>query len=181
MMKDDLKIYFAKVGLLSNNTIMAIRDFVNAAYTEGENRMWNGIHQRTSIEELEDKILANQLVVAQLDNSIAGIVVVHQTIDRQIAEFMMLAVSAQYKRRGIGGRLIEFAEAWAVEHGMTKMRLELLTPSNWKHPAKEIIKKWYRQLGYLPQGKEPFERGYPHLAPQLKTKCDFTMWTKSLV
>jgi hypothetical protein len=60
------------------------------------------------------------------------------------------------------------------------MRLELLTPRNWKHPSKEFLTGWYGRLGYRPQFTEPLEELYPDKVPQLATECDFTVWPKGL-
>jgi len=180
-MDKDIKIYFTKQGHLSQATFISIRDFVNEAYAKGEEGMWREDTNRTSVEELQNKVKAGHLIVAEQGKEIIGVMLLHRTEDINTAEFGMLTVKPQFMKRGVGGQLINYAEEWAVSNGMTMMRLELLTPSDWKQPAKEFVKKWYSRLGYVPQRTEPFEKDYPHLAPSLKTACDFTEWTKRLV
>jgi len=180
-MEDSLKIYFAKEKDFPKEVLTTILEFVNQVYEEGEKGMWMGTVNRTSAEELRDKLSANQLVVAEQNKEIKGVIQVYKTEDNLTAEFAMLAVNPQYMKQRIGGRLIDFAEQWAIQNGMKIMRLELLTPANWKQPSKEFLQKWYRRLGYISQGKKPFAIDYPHLAPFLITACDFTEWRKRLV
>lgn len=60
------------------------------------------------------------------------------------------------------------------------MRLELLTPKDWKHPSKEFLKKWYTRIGYSVQSTEPLEKLHPDKVNNLATPCDFTIYHKKL-
>jgi len=179
-MGDTMTIYFAKERDLSEETFVSIRDFVNEAFEKGEAGMWKGVLKRTSVEELRKKAKEEQLVVAEKGGKIIGIIVVHGSKHEKTAAFGMLAVHSQYVKKGVGRQLVDYAENWAVSKGMTKMKLELLTPSEWKQPTKEFLKNWYRSLGYLPQRNIPFEKDFPHLTPSLETACVFTEWEKRL-
>ena len=180
-MGETTNIYFAKEGDLSVETLKSIRDFVNEAYERGEEGMWKAGTSRTSVGELKAKIESSQLVVAEQNKEILGVILVHKTASIQTAEFGMLAVKASCTKQGVGGQLINYAEQWALSEGMTMMRLELLTPTDWKQSTKEFLKNWYRRLGYLPKRNTSFEKDFPHLAPSLKTACVFTEWTKKLL
>ena len=79
-----------------------------------------------------------------------------------------------------GARLIAAAEDWAIGRGLSEMRLELLEPRDWAHPAKEVLKKWYAKLGYRPTKALSFYELYAEPSKLLVTACDFTEWGKVL-
>lgn len=180
-MNEIIEIYFAKETDSSKATLASIRDLVNDAFGYGEEGMWKGETTRTSVEELREKIKAEQLVIAEQGKFIIGIILVHKTEDIDVAEFSMLAVHSEFMQRGVGRQLVEYAENWAVSKEMTTMRLELLAPADWQQASKEFLTKWYLRLGYRPKGIRSFEKEFPHLAPSLKTTCVLTEWTKRLV
>ena len=176
----ELELYFLHEENATKDGIQSICKIINDAYKKGEAGMWKARAKRISIENLEEIIKKNQLIVAAHKNSIIGTVAVKRMNDGITGEFGMLAVDDKYKNKGVGRKLIEKAEEWAISIGLHNMRLELLTPTNWEHPTKEFLKKWYYKLGYTPQEKESFKTLFPESASLLKTDCDFTVWTKTL-
>ncbi|MGY5351117.1 GNAT family N-acetyltransferase [Wenyingzhuangia sp. IMCC45533] len=179
-MDQTLKIYFAKRNDFSDQTINSICNLINKTYEKGEEGLWAVNSNRTSVNELKKNIRNNQLIVAEEKGLIIGTVLVKKMKDGITGEFGMLSVDINYKRKGIGNKLIKKAEEWAVSNELNIMKLELLTPSNWKHHTKEFLKKWYSKLGYVPQEKESCKKKYPELFLLLKTDCDLTIWSKKL-
>ena len=142
--------------------------------------MWKGDLPRTYPDEINERVGENQLVVAEENGLIVGTVSVQPAEEGSAGVFGMLAVDEKYTRRGIGAQLIEYAETWAISKGMREMRLELLKPSGWDHPAKQVLIQWYTTLGYHPVEEMSFYQRYPEPAAHLTTHCDFTLWVKKL-
>lgn len=69
--------------------------------------------------------------VAELDGAIIGFCTVYLDLDAlrvgQRAWLNELAVDPEHRSRGIGGRLLERARAWAHEHGATQLLLDSST------------------------------------------------------
>ena len=65
--------------------------------------------------------------------------------DKKEAELGMVSVHENYLRKGIATHLINAAEARGRELGCTTMRLEILSPRDWEHPMKVMLKKWYTE------------------------------------
>ena len=102
--------------------------------------------------------------------------------DGPMAELGMLAVHQRYLRWGIGGNLIATAEKHALEDLDCKtMRLEILSPRDFEHPMKKMLKEWYvGKLNYVEGKQEDFGAHYPELKEKLKCDCVFTVYTKKL-
>lgn len=60
------------------------------------------------------------------------------------------------------------------------MRLEVLVPRNWAHPAKEFLAAWYTRIGYRVARTGSLDEAYPALAPLLATPHDFVIYHKDL-
>ncbi len=69
-----------------------------------------------------------------------------QAIDQDIVKMRQVAVDELSQKKGIGTKLVEYAEAWAKIAGFKKIELH----------ARDIAKPFYDRLGYLTEG-EPFE------------------------
>ena len=59
----------------------------------------------------------------------------------------MLAVSEDVRLQGAGAALVQAAEDCCRAAGCDTMRLELLTPREWEHPTKAMLKRWYMRIG----------------------------------
>lgn len=81
-------------------------------------------------------------------DAVVGAVQLRRRPDRGVLELSRLAVVEAYKERGIGGLLVEHAEAVARERGHDRLRLRTFTG----HP---ILPDWYERLGYERVGREP--------------------------
>jgi GNAT superfamily N-acetyltransferase len=164
---------------LGGDSVTRLSDLINEVYDEAESGMWKRKGTRTNRDEVERLLRARALILAEIEGVLVGSVNVNVMSDG-IGEFGMLVVDRNYRGEGIGSALVKHAERWACEHACHTMRLEILTPRHWTHPSKEFLRQWYARIGYEPQTTEPFESMYPELVAELATKCDFTVWHKSL-
>ena len=156
---------------LGVDNIKRLSDLINEVYDDAESGMWKRKATRTNPAEVERLLLAQALILAEIDGVLVGSVNVNLMSDG-VGEFGMLVADRRYRGSGIGSAL--------VKHACHTMRLEILTPRHWTHPSKNFLRQWYSRIGYVPQTTEPFESMYPELVPELATECDFTVWHKSL-
>ncbi|CAE8606048.1 unnamed protein product, partial [Polarella glacialis] len=96
-------------------------------------------------------------------------------------EVGMLAVAAELRGQGFGSRLMREAEGHARKLGFPALRLELLTPKDWKHEQKVKLDIWYRRLGFVPTAVGDFGAEFPHLRGLLTTEVNFTVYQKQLL
>ncbi|NQZ06574.1 MAG: GNAT family N-acetyltransferase [Algicola sp.] len=170
---------FADDTDLSQPRIGHITHMINTAYELAESGMWKSGGTRTNTLLVEQNVKDKALLLAELDNTIVGSLLV-QLKDKQTCEMGVIVADVTFRKLGIGSALINTAEQWAIEQGCKVMRLELLTPRNWSHPSKEFLKQWYTRLNYIPKQTESFEKVYPQKIAELDTECDFTVWLKAL-
>lgn len=164
---------------------------VNDVYDIAEQGMWKVKGFRTNLTEMQQFVATGELMVAKLRvmptgaTSIVGCVRVRKLTssthdDDACGSLGMLVVDPAHRGQGIGRRLVQAAEAWAVHQGLRCMQLELLKPRTWKHPTKEFNQAWYTRLGYVHQGTDSFAQEFPQIANLLATECDYTIWKKTL-
>jgi GNAT superfamily N-acetyltransferase len=159
--------------------IRRLSDLINLVYDEAESGMWKRPGTRTDPAAVERLLRERSLILAEIDGALVGSVHVSRMGDG-VGEFGMLVAVPELRGAGIGTALVRRAEDWARDQGCHTMRLELLTPRNWASPCKEFLAQWYARIGYVPQAREPLEKMYPNLVPELATECDFTVWHKPL-
>ena len=88
-------------------------------------------------------------MLARIRGKIIGSVQVGK--EESMASFNMLAVSPEVQGQRIGVALVQAVENWARSEGFKTMKLEMLSPIGWKHKFKEVLRKWYMRMGYVPQ------------------------------
>ena len=102
-------------------------------------------------KELVKRRLANLdhnrecVFVADDDNKVVGFVhvEVYEVLYAQsVANILGIAVSSEFRRRGIGKKLLSQAEEWAKSKGIAMMRLNT-------GAAREGAHAFYRSLGYI--------------------------------
>ncbi|HEU0028904.1 MAG TPA: GNAT family N-acetyltransferase [Ktedonobacterales bacterium] len=89
------------------------------------------------------------LLLAEAGGRIVGLAEVYQrrdepnlwTVQHTYGHLQSLIVTERWRRRGLGGRLVAAAEAWARERGATQLRLEA-----WEFAAGPL--PFYKSLGY---------------------------------
>ncbi len=120
---------------------------------------------RTHPAEVRDLIRAGQCYVADDDGRVVGCVEVAAKDGR--GYFGMLAVSPAIQGRGLGRRLITFAEDTARQAGCAVMDIKVVS-------VRGDLVKFYESLGYVATGTEPYVHR-PVLMP-----CHFVTMTKAL-
>ncbi|MBB5787103.1 GNAT family N-acetyltransferase [Jiangella mangrovi] len=152
---------------------------VNEVYAASETGLWLDGASRTSAAEMAGFIRAGEIAVARVGDRTIGCVRI-QRWDASTGEFGMLAADPDHRGGGVGRALVRFAEEQSRGEGRTIMRLELLVPRTWTHPAKAFLAQWYERRGYRVVRRGTIDEDYPHLAPLLATPCDFLVWHKPL-
>ena len=168
---------------------------VNDVYDIAEQGMWKVQGFRTKLTEMQQFVRAGELIVARLpqqavscpntksSGTIIGCVRVRKLSNDNSAcrggSLGMLVVDPAHRGQGIGRKLVQAAEQWAIDQGMSYMQLELLKPRTWIHPTKAFNQAWYTRLGYMYQStQESFAEDFPALQALLATECDYTIWKK---
>lgn len=151
---------------------------INSNYTIDEAGLWVDDYNRTSKAEISDKIKMGNVAIAWVQNVITGVVVFKTT--PPTGYFGMLVCQPDYRGKGVGGRLVNFAEEQAKQNGCTKMRLDVLKPGGWKHEMKEFLCSWYERLGYEPKKDVSLENIHPEATAQLATECKVCVYYKVL-
>ncbi|SEF15142.1 GNAT family N-acetyltransferase [Jiangella alba] len=159
--------------------VEALAALVNGVYADSETGLWLDGASRTSAAEVAGFIRAGEIAVARDDGRTIGCVHV-QRWDDATGEFGLLAADPEHRGSGVGRALVRFAEDRSRDEGRTTMRLELLVPRAWTHPAKAFLAQWYERIGYRVVRRGSIDEDYPHLAPLLATPCDFLVWHKPL-
>jgi len=165
---------------LDNQGIQNLCDLINQTYKVGEEHLWIEGVERITLPELSDKIIQGNIFIAQQNKTSVGLIEVKSIKKDDIAEFGMLSVDLNHKKKGIGGLLVSHAENWAKKNNFKRMQLELLTPINFKHLAKEHLKKWYSHLGYVQKKSEKAEISRPAFNGLLACECLLSLWLKDL-
>jgi ribosomal protein S18 acetylase RimI-like enzyme len=163
-----------------DGTLVAqLASLINDVYLAAESGLWRPGATRTTAPEVAELIRAGQIVVASRDGEVVGSMRVRD-VAGDASEFGMLAAAPAHRSAGVGRALLDFAERRGRERGRRAIRLELLVPRTWSHPAKEFLSAWYGRRGYQIVRTEPLESVYPHLAPLLATPCDLQIREKPL-
>jgi ribosomal protein S18 acetylase RimI-like enzyme len=128
------------------------------------------VGDRTSAPEIAAFLRSETfLVAADSDGTAVGAVRVSVTGPR--GHFGMLAVANEWKGTGLGRRLVEAAEAFAVGRGCDSMDLEVASPRT-ELPA------FYRKFGYELTGTAPWPERALH---ELKQPAHFLVMSKPLL
>ncbi len=159
--------------------IQTMTAIVNHAFATSEKGLWQQDSERTTIDEFTDFIKNGEIAAAKLNGQIVGCVHVRQ-VDKYTGGFGMLAVDSNYQGQGIASQLVYFAEQRFQKQQFSKIQLELLMPKRDEHPAKEMLKNWYEQIGYQRVSSESFEDSYAHLAQMLAIPCELVIFQKAL-
>ncbi|RZS65941.1 acetyltransferase (GNAT) family protein [Agromyces ramosus] len=159
--------------------VAAITELVNGVYVIAEAGLWVDGARRTDAREIAELVRWEELAVARIDGRLVGVVRV-RALDGGTAEFGMLAADPARRGVGIGRALVAFAEAWAIGRGFGAMQLELLVPTSWEHPSKQLLHDWYSRIGYRVVRTSALGELYPELEPLLATSCDLVVYRKAL-
>src|SRR4030095_6284466 len=104
-----------EAGLEPDN-INRLSNFINEVYDDAESGMWLRNGTRTNPAEVERRLRARALILAELGGVLVGSVNINLLRDG-VGEFGMLVVDRRYRGLGIGLALIEHAEKWRANAG----------------------------------------------------------------
>lgn len=174
-----IEIHHSNQNDLSDDNINRLHDLINQVYAEAEDGMWLKNSNRVTKAEVREMLENEELILAISDGKIVGSLK-KLLIDKTTCEFGILVADKTYRGQRVGSALVSEFESWATAAGYKILQLTLLTPSSWKQPSKEFLKKWYSRIGYKPERPESFNQRYPHRTHEMATQCDFTVWKKEL-
>jgi len=140
-----------------------IVDLINAAFRI-EEFFVDG--DRINLDQVHSLFPKGEFLVADGDGGLAGCVYVEQRGER--AYFGLLSIDPARQRSGLGSRLVAAAEQWAREKGCQFMDLRIVN-------LREELPGFYRRMGYLEDGTDPFPADAPTKLP-----CHFVNMSKAL-
>lgn len=153
---------------------------INSVYRDDEKGIWNGNESRTNYSEIKQQIQLKRIVVARVDGDLCGCVCIYLLSD-DIGSFGMLSVLPSFRRQRIGQSLVEFAEKEILRMGSSILEIDLLIPTNWKHPSKELLKTWYMKQGYRKVTTRNITEIYDDKTAFLATECSVIVYRKELI
>ncbi len=145
---------------------VAIARVINEAY---QVEAFFKVGDRTNPREIADYLEAETFLVA-VDAGDEVVAAVRVTIADRAGHLGMLAVADARKGTGLGRRLIEAAEAFAIERGCDSMDLEVASP-------RTELPNFYRKFGYELSGTSEWPE---HARHELKQPANFLIMSKSL-
>jgi len=123
----------------------AITRVINRAY---EVEAFFKIGDRTDEQEIARYLKKDTFLVAEsAPGQVGGTVRV--SARGADGHFGMLSVEPAFQGNGLGRRLVEAAESWAIERGCKRMWLEVVN-------LREELPPWYQKLGYEVTGTQPW-------------------------
>jgi ribosomal protein S18 acetylase RimI-like enzyme len=125
------------------------RLFGLAKETFGDMRGWDD-------RRVLDVLTRDAVFVAHERARPAGHVALHRETATGTIVIDQLFVAPGHERRGVGWRLLEFAEGYAITKGAASL-LVVAEESNWQ------ARRFYRRAGFVPVEAELFERVLPRL------------------
>ena len=171
---------YLKIASIQDINVTALVNMINAVYRTAEDEIWQKEHLRVSAERLTEIIDRKELLIATVNNEIAGCIHL-EPMDNTLYKFKMLAANPKYKGTGIGSRLVGFAEDIAKELGAKTMQLELLVPTEFIHQDKVFLHNWYSKIGYLKKSTHSVDYCHDGISQFLKVDCEAIVYQKPLI
>ena len=156
-----------------------IADIVNKVYKESEGKIWIDEHTRTSKNRILNTIHAKELILALKNDKFYGCIHLER-INETKFRFKMLVANPEYKRTGIGSKLVTYAEQQAKNAGANRMQLELLVPTDFEHNDKIFLTNWYTRIGYQYISEHNVDYVHQGISKLLKTGCVAKVYEKDL-
>jgi GNAT superfamily N-acetyltransferase len=122
--------------------------------------------ERISVEQVRSMFSNGEFLLVDGDGPLAGCVYVEQRGER--AYFGLLSIDPAMQRTGLGSRLVAAAEEWARAKGCRFMDLRIVN-------LREELPVFYRKLGYVEDGTDPFPEETPTKMP-----CHFVNMSRVL-
>ncbi len=111
---------------------------------------------RSSPDQVRALFPKGEFLVVDGESALAACGYVEQRGER--AYLGMLSIDPARQRSGIGSRLVAAAEEWAREKGCRFMDLRIVN-------LREDLPAFYRRLGYVEEGTDPFPPDTPTKLP----------------
>lgn len=127
--------------------LSAVSACVNAAYRHYVDRI--GRPPGPMLEDYADVIARHQVAVVETEGIVAGVIVLARTAEGFLLD--NVAVLPEFQGRGIGRRLLEFAEDEARRQGYRDIYL-------YTHEKMTENQALYRKIGYVEYDRR-FEKG----------------------
>jgi GNAT superfamily N-acetyltransferase len=154
----------ASLGIGHSGDVDGIVRLINAAFLV--ERFFLD-QDRIASEEVRTRMERGKFILAEEDQALAGCVYVEPRGER--AYLGLLSVDPSRQRSGLGRQLMSAAEDHAQNAGCLCMDLLIVN-------LRLELPEYYRRLGYLENGTEPFpEEAHP------KLPCHFVKMSKPLV
>jgi ribosomal protein S18 acetylase RimI-like enzyme len=172
------------VSVASDSDIEAIATLVNSAFRGDSSRAgWTTEAdlvggQRTDPETLRDDLAARpgSVLLAMRDEpggSLLGSVWLEPKTP-ELWHLGMLTVRPDLQARGLGRRILEEAERYAVAHGARRIRMTVIT-------VRDTLLEWYERRGYVRTGELiPFPYGNDRFGLPQRPDLQFEALEKEL-
>ena len=158
--------------------VAEVSELMNRAYQVAEQGLWHDGVARTTPTETAAAIVLGELAVARDQGRLVGSIRTRQ-IDSETGWFGELAVDGAHGGRGIGGKLVGYAEGSAMSDGARTMQLELLVPAV-AHAHTELLAAWYARLGYREVERRDLADVEPTAVAFLAVPLEVTVMRKRL-
>lgn len=169
-----------KIASKEDINIAALVNMINAVYRISEDEIWQKEHLRVSEERLIEIIDKQELLIAVIDDEIAGCIHL-EPMNKELFKFKMLVANPKYKGIGIGSKLVKFAEKTASNYGANTMQLELLVPTDFIHQDKVFLHNWYSKIGYKKKSIHSVDYCHDGISQFLKVDCEAIVYQKPLI
>ncbi|MDF1673269.1 MAG: GNAT family N-acetyltransferase [Vicingaceae bacterium] len=169
-----------KIASKQDINITALVNMINAVYRNAEDEIWQKEHLRISNDRLTEIIGKQELLIAVINDEIAGCIHL-EPVNKLLYKFKMLAANPKYKGIGIGSKLVKFAEETAINYGADTMQLELLVPTDFIHEDKVFLNNWYSKIGYIKKSTHSVDYCHDGISQFLKVDCEAIVYQKPLI
>lgn len=174
-----VSVYAAKEKNLSASEVRALYEIIIKAYADTEYQMWGQNYVRVSFSDFQKFIDADQILVAFLNDKIAG-GIRYYPLDDHTFSFGLFGADFSQSGQGIGRSLIDAVEIRVRKSGGTAIKIEILRARDFEIPIKIKLHNWYQSIGYTFVGSVSFEDKFPEHAKGILVPCMFDYYEKKL-
>lgn len=157
---------------------VALAHLINRSYADAQSELFALPSPRVSAESIAHLIAEGELVVAEREGEVVGVVRVRD-LDEHAAFFGMLAVPPEVTSTGVARDLLDALEADAAGRGLDAMELDLLVPES-PTPHQSRLQAWYERRGYERVYERPFGDVEPGAAAGLRQPTQLVRYAKRL-
>ncbi|OYV58263.1 MAG: hypothetical protein B7Z69_09880 [Actinobacteria bacterium 21-73-9] len=157
----------------------AIAHLINRSYASAQRELFAPTSPRVSAESIAHVIAEGELVVAEREGEVVGVVLARD-LDERTAFFGMLSVPPEATSTGVARDLLDALEADAGGRGLDAMELDLLVPET-PTPHQSRLRAWYERRGYERVYERPFDAVEPEAATALRQPTHLVRYAKRLV